>query len=85
MFIEDKARQISRPTLETIGRTLARWHISPDAVTYLGLVLTVGVGVLAALGKIRWAGAAYILAAACDALDGAVARQRQGQPFRRLS
>jgi phosphatidylglycerophosphate synthase len=73
-FIEQKARDVSRPTLETIGRTLARWNVSPNAVTYLGLVLTVGVAVLAGLGEIRWAGVAYIFAALCDAMDGTLAR-----------
>jgi CDP-diacylglycerol--glycerol-3-phosphate 3-phosphatidyltransferase len=69
-----KAREVTRPALEAVGRTLARWKISPDAVTYLGLVLTIGVAVIAALGEIRWAGVAYILAAVCDALDGTLAR-----------
>jgi CDP-diacylglycerol--glycerol-3-phosphate 3-phosphatidyltransferase len=69
-----KAREISRPALEAVGRTLARWNVSPDAMTYLGLVLTIGVAVIAALGEIRWAGVAYIFAAACDALDGTLAR-----------
>lgn len=73
-FIEQKAREVSRPTLESVGRALARWHISPDAVTYLGLVLTGGVALLLALGYIRWAGLAYIFAAVCDALDGTLAR-----------
>jgi CDP-diacylglycerol--glycerol-3-phosphate 3-phosphatidyltransferase len=73
-FIDQKARDISRPTLEAIGRRLAKWNVSPDAVTYLGLVLTIGVAVLAALGEIRWAGVAYIVAAVCDALDGTLAR-----------
>jgi CDP-diacylglycerol--glycerol-3-phosphate 3-phosphatidyltransferase len=72
--IEQKARDVSRPTLEAIGRTLARWNVSPDWITYLGLVLTVGVAALAALGKIQWAGVAYILAAVCDAMDGTLAR-----------
>lgn len=72
--IDQKARDISRPTLEAIARNLAKWNISPDAVTYLGLVLTVGVAVLAALGEIRWAGVAYVVAAVCDALDGTLAR-----------
>jgi CDP-diacylglycerol--glycerol-3-phosphate 3-phosphatidyltransferase len=72
--IEQKAREISRPTLEAVGRILARWNVSPDAVTYLGLVLTIGVAILATLGKIRWAGVVYIFAALCDAFDGAVAR-----------
>jgi CDP-diacylglycerol---glycerol-3-phosphate 3-phosphatidyltransferase len=72
--IEQKARDVSRPALESIGQRLARWNVSPDWVTYLGLVLTVGVAVLAGWGKIRWAGGAYILAAVCDAMDGTLAR-----------
>jgi len=43
-------------------------------VTYLGLALTSAVAVLAALGEIRWAGVVYMFAAACDALDGTLAR-----------
>ncbi len=73
-IIEQKARDVSRPALEAVGRWLAKWNISPDAVTYLGLVLTIGVAVLAAMGEIRWAGVAYIVAALCDALDGTLAR-----------
>jgi CDP-diacylglycerol--glycerol-3-phosphate 3-phosphatidyltransferase len=73
-IFDQKARELSRPLLEAIGKTLARWNVSPNAVTYLGLVLTIGVAVLAALGEIRWAGVAYIAAAACDAVDGTLAR-----------
>jgi CDP-diacylglycerol--glycerol-3-phosphate 3-phosphatidyltransferase len=72
--IEQRARDASRPTLERIGRGLARWNVSPDLVTYLGLLLTAGVATLAGLGRVRWAGGAYILAAICDAMDGTVAR-----------
>ena len=72
--LDRKAREVSRPALEAVGRTLAKWNVSPDAMTYLGLVLTIGVAVIAALGEIRWAGVAYIFAAACDALDGTLAR-----------
>ncbi len=73
-FIEQKARDIARPGLDAVGRVLARWHVSPNAVTYLGLLLTVGVAVLAGMGEMRWAGLAYILAALGDALDGTLAR-----------
>ena len=73
-FIEQKARDISKPTLDAIGRTLAKWNVSPNAVTYLGLVLTIGVAVLIGMGQIRWAGLAYVVAAVCDALDGTLAR-----------
>ena len=77
-LIERKAREISRPALEAVGRGLARSRLSPDAVTLVGLVLTAGVAALAALGEIRWAGVAYIFAALCDSLDGALARARGG-------
>jgi len=73
-FIEQKARDVSRPALEAIGRTLDRWNVSPNGVTYVGLFLTTGVAVLIALGQIRWAGVAYIVAAVCDAMDGTLAR-----------
>jgi CDP-diacylglycerol--glycerol-3-phosphate 3-phosphatidyltransferase len=73
-FIEQKARDVSRPALETIGRTLSRWNVSPNTVTYIGLFLTAGVAVLAAVGKIRLAGVAYIVAAVSDAMDGTLAR-----------
>lgn len=73
-IIEQKARDVSRPTLEAIGQALNRWNVSPNAVTYLGLFLTAGVAVLVALGQIRWAGVAYIVAAVCDAMDGTLAR-----------
>lgn len=73
-MIEQKARDVSRPALEAIGQALNRWNVSPNAVTYLGLFLTAGVAVLIALGQIRWAGVAYIVAAVCDAMDGTLAR-----------
>jgi CDP-diacylglycerol--glycerol-3-phosphate 3-phosphatidyltransferase len=73
-IFDQKAREYTRPALETIARRLAKWNLSPDAVTYLGLVLTIGVAVLAAMGEIRWAGVAYIVAALGDALDGTLAR-----------
>lgn len=73
-ILEDKAREISRPALEAVARLLARWNVSPDWVTNLGLLLTLGVAALAAVGEVRWAGAAYAVAALCDAVDGALAR-----------
>jgi CDP-diacylglycerol--glycerol-3-phosphate 3-phosphatidyltransferase len=73
-IVEKKAREVTRPALEAVGRFLARWNLSPNAITYLGLLLTIGVAVLAALGHIQWAGLAYVVAALCDALDGTLAR-----------
>jgi CDP-diacylglycerol--glycerol-3-phosphate 3-phosphatidyltransferase len=72
--LDQKARDISRPALESLARVLARWNVSPDLVTFIGLILTIGVAVLAGLGEIRWAGVAYVFAAICDAIDGTLAR-----------
>jgi CDP-diacylglycerol--glycerol-3-phosphate 3-phosphatidyltransferase len=72
--IEQKARDVSRPALEAVGGVLSRLHVSPNAVTYLGLFLTSGVAVLAGIGLVRWAGVAYVVAAVCDAIDGTLAR-----------
>lgn len=73
-IIDQKAREWSRPALEAIAGTLARWNFSPNLITYIGMILTAGVAALAALGEIRWAGVAYLFAAAFDALDGTLAR-----------
>lgn len=72
--IDQKARDVGRPVLEAVARVLARWNVSPDLVTFIGLILTIGVGILAGLGEIRWAGVVYIVAAVCDAIDGTLAR-----------
>lgn len=73
-IIDRKAREISRPILEAIATTLAKWNVSPNLVTYVGLILTIGVAILAGMGEIRWAGVAYIFAAVFDAMDGTLAR-----------
>ena len=72
--LEQHARDISRPLLEAVGRTLARAHISPNWVTGAGLVVTVVAGVLAGLGHLQWAAVVYAAGALCDALDGTLAR-----------
>lgn len=73
-ILEQKSRDLSRPFLEAVASALAKVNISPDGVTYAGLVLTFGVAALTALGKMQWAGLAYLFAGACDALDGTLAR-----------
>jgi CDP-diacylglycerol--glycerol-3-phosphate 3-phosphatidyltransferase len=72
--IEKKARDISRPILESIGRRLHTWGLSPDLITNVGLVLTLGVAPLLAWGHIRLGGVLLAVASVCDALDGTLAR-----------
>ena len=72
--LEQRARDISRPLLEALGRALARAHIAPNRVTAAGLVITIAAGVLAGLGFLLWAALVYATGALCDALDGSLAR-----------
>jgi CDP-diacylglycerol---glycerol-3-phosphate 3-phosphatidyltransferase len=62
--------------MSPIGRSLARSGVSPDVITYLGVVLQVLVGILIIQGRLLAAGLLAIVAALSDALDGAVAKAR---------
>lgn len=72
--LTDYARQWGRYLIEPMARALARLHIPPNVVTVSGFVLNIGVGIVLALGHIRWGGVCIILAAIFDALDGTLAR-----------
>ena len=68
--LRPKAAKILQP----IGRTLIRWHISANMLTFFGLMLAAVSGILAATGNLIWAGVLLLLAAPMDAFDGTVAR-----------
>lgn len=72
--LTDYARKWGRYIVEPIARALARLRIPPNVVTVSGFVLNIGVGIVLALGHIRWGGVCIILAAIFDALDGTLAR-----------
>ncbi len=61
-----------------LGVVLAGWGITPDALTFLGLALNVASVPLIVTGHFLWAAIVFGLAAACDALDGSVARAGRG-------
>ncbi len=50
-------------------------RLTPDALTALGVALSIGAGVLAVLGAHGWACVALIWGSAADLLDGEVARR----------
>lgn len=62
--------------LRCVGAAVDSAGISPDAVTWTSLVLTVGTVPLAATGHFDWAALLLALGSACDAIDGIVARRR---------
>ena len=70
----DWARTWGARLLVPIATLLARWGFTPNALTLLGLVLTLGVAVVLALGHTTLGGWLFLLAGAFDALDGTLAR-----------
>lgn len=62
--------------MRPVGRGLARTPLSPDAVTYLGVLLQVGVAVLIVDGRLLAAGLLAIVASFADAFDGALAKAK---------
>ncbi|HUG15959.1 MAG TPA: CDP-alcohol phosphatidyltransferase family protein [Thermomicrobiales bacterium] len=63
-----------RVRLSPLGRIVARTHLTPNAITIIGLGLNVGVAAVIATGNLVLGGVLVLLAGGFDALDGAVAR-----------
>lgn len=63
-----------RGRLGPLGRIVARTHLTPNAITVIGLILNVGVAAVIASGNLVLGGVLVLFAGGFDALDGAVAR-----------
>jgi len=63
-----------RHWLDPLVGALARTGMTPNAITWLGFVLSAGAGALAAVGALPLAGWLSLLAGSLDMLDGALAR-----------
>jgi len=62
--------------LDAIVRAMARSSINPNVITFIGLLINIGCGVLYGYGMFFAAGLLLIFAALFDMLDGRVARLR---------
>ncbi len=60
--------------IDAMVRWLARGHISPNLLTFTGVAINVGSGLLFGYGRFFWAGIVLIVANLFDMLDGQVAR-----------
>src|SRR5687767_13878128 len=60
--------------IDAMVRWLARGHISPNFLTFVGVAINVGSGLLFGWGQFFWAGIILIIANLFDMLDGQVAR-----------
>ena len=61
--------------IDPIVTFLAKYHVSPDLLTVVGMLAHFFLAYLVAIGEMRWAGVAMILLAPLDALDGSLARK----------
>ncbi len=76
MTFADKMRVWFRWYLNPIAGFFNRLGIRPNTVTLFGLMGTIGVAVLIALGHMTWAGILLLVMGPVDAMDGALARLR---------
>jgi CDP-diacylglycerol---glycerol-3-phosphate 3-phosphatidyltransferase len=60
--------------IDAMVRWLARGHINPNILTFIGVGINVGSGLLFGFGEFFWAGIVLIVANLFDMLDGQVAR-----------
>ena len=74
LTLTDLARKWMRWLLEPLARLINRTGISPNLLTVMGFVLTVGVAYVLATGHLQIGGVLLALAGLFDALDGTLAR-----------
>ena len=75
-MLDQKIRGVWDRYMKPIGRALARTGLSPDAVTLLGVLIQVVAAYFILEGRLVVAALVSVAAAACDALDGALAKAR---------
>ena len=74
LTLTDLVRKWMRWLLEPLARLINRTGISPNLLTVMGFVLTVGVAYVLATGHLQIGGVLLALAGLFDALDGTLAR-----------
>lgn len=73
--LTDTLRGKTAVVIDPIVTFLAKYHLSPDTLTVVGMLSHFFLAYLIAIGEMRWAGIAMIFLAPLDALDGALARK----------
>jgi phosphatidylglycerophosphate synthase len=75
-MLDRYATALIKPVVNALGKSLARAGVTADQLTFAAFLVGLAAAFLIASGA-YWLGAAGILLSrSCDALDGAVARQR---------
>jgi CDP-diacylglycerol--glycerol-3-phosphate 3-phosphatidyltransferase len=71
----DKMRVWTHFIIDPVVTFLARYKLSPDLFTVVGMLAHFLLAWLIAIGEFRWAGIAMLILAPLDAIDGALARK----------
>ena len=75
-FLHTTRRAIAHYSVEPITNVLVRLRIHPNVITFIGLAIGIGAGVLVAYGYFWQAGLVIIFGSVMDLFDGSVARKR---------
>ena len=76
MTLTDLLRLWSKPIIDPIVNYLAKYRLSPDALTVAGMAFHFLFAWLIIIGELRWAAVAIFFLTPLDALDGALARKQ---------
>ena len=74
--LTDLLRLWSKPIIDPIVNYLAKYRLSPDALTVAGMAFHFLFAWLIIIGELRWAAVAIFFLTPLDALDGALARKQ---------
>lgn len=82
VFISNRNRERYFRVVGPVGDFFARTGVHPNILSFTGLVLSGGAGLLYSQGRFFWAAWVVLFAGICDTLDGHIARQNsQNSPF----
>jgi CDP-diacylglycerol---glycerol-3-phosphate 3-phosphatidyltransferase len=74
----DWLRKVFGKSLDAIAAVLVRLGITANAITIVGCLLNIGVGLVLAMGHLRLGGVLVLVVSAVDGLDGTLARIGRG-------
>ena len=75
-MLDRYAAALIKPVVNALAKPLARTGVTANQLTFAGFLIGLGAAFLIASGAYLWGAAVIFISRSCDALDGAVARQR---------
>jgi len=73
--VNEELKKAGRNLLSPVVKSALKLNLSPNAITLIGLIITLLASYFYAKGYFRIAGLILLLAGLCDAIDGEVARK----------